>query len=1047
MATLLRSLISRLDTDNSRWLRGMDQASNSVVAFERNVTRRFNNVARAVSSLNVLVGGAAVAGLTALLSRFTNTADEAGKFARRIGETTENLSRLQFVAERSGLSVETLNSSLQRQTNRLGLAIEGSTKYAEALSDIGLSVQEITGLSPAEAFLAIAEGMRQLEDSTVRVRVAQELWGREGTALLQIVDQTAEEVERLMMRSDELGRTLSSDTAQAAAEFNDALTDLQSSLTGLANNFLPIVLRPLSVMIDLFTNAIIQIRSFIRWVGELADSLARGLSDNAFVDALSVFFPNIANIIRGVTLWSEAQKEINRDLDDTVRVVNDTATAVGLFDDNVKPMVINVNKAEAALEDYRRSLDRQTDSADLAAQKAEALRDWFDSLSVIEKAEQWEFFIRELERLGVTFEAEVMEPISAWETAVQDALSSLADNFAFFWDELISGSGNAFDALKRAALSVLEEIISNYSSAKITDLLGGLFGGGGGPGGQAGGGLTQLLGNLAGPLGTILGTGIGALAGGFIDNIFGGENRIKESQIFLGNTPNRFVTPASTSLQSPFGSFLSFGFSRLGNEGQLSDQEALRILENLESASRLIIGVDELITSTLSSTQISNINQILESLPRQSVNFGPGVIDSFIRERFNIIFTAVDESLGSVFDEFSAVHEGDALIQFVQDIAGLNAVFEDGQQVFSDVSTVAETVNRLMEDFVGHGEALSEVLARINAANGILGALGLEGGTAAGARFNLSVLEAAGNDISRLQDLVTNFVDTFFTELEAANRLERQLGETVSGLLERLGTTRAGFTEDFTSRLEEGILTPQDVVVWLEAGQALSALLDLEEELTVLRRNAAIEANREQLDAIDAQISALEASSSAIEQQIVAQERYREQIDAVSAAIEESFGRTIEQIQLAVLDEAAQIAFLTEQLTALEASLGTVTDPARLQEILDEINAKTLQVFNLLSPEEQARFSDAFIEQLNRVLESGQVRLDELNEQSLEREQTLQNEQRAAQEEIARRMQEAAAIQESASSNFSAAVVDFRNAIQNQTINVTVGLPDNVVGT
>lgn len=1093
---ILRDLLTRLDADSSKFLRGFDQATNAVQRFEQNTTRRINAVGRAFTGLGgILAGAAALGGIGTYITRFADATDELGKFSARIGDSIEDLSRLGYVAELSGVSMETLNNSLRAQSNRIGLAEQGNEAYIETLERVGISVEEIAALDPSDSFLRIVQGMEGVEDASERVAIAQRLWGAQGTALLQIVDAGTESINEMMQEADALGRTLSGEAAQDAAAFNDAISRLTSTFGGMVNSIVQSVLPAITWLIEGITSTIQVISNWGRAVANVWDALLRTIRDgigrilNLVPSAVAEQIRSWTGLSEAIDETSDSARDSQRVFDDTLaqaeamsdasrvqtrnlennkRAIDDIESSTVRFNDSLEKQVENLRDVEVvngrlvvtirdntdALDDYRLELEQQLTAYDLNQEKIAELVAWYERLDPEDRARQLEFFRNELRRLGDDTDTYGVEAAERWENALTDTLTGLIGSFSRFWDDIISGNRTTFGALRSIALETLQDIIDTYATqpivASIQSSVAGLFGGGPSGGAAGGGGLlggiignvvSGLSGLLSGVVGGLVSTGVGSLLGSLLGD---GEQRVKESQLLAGNFFGGLSGPLTISTPSPFGPDIGFGFNRIGNEGQLSNQDAADILETLESASQIIVGIDELIISTLDSLQVQSIGERINNL-RGSLNYDPANVDQFIERRFELIFGSIDEALGEVFASFSENYEADELLRFAADFAGLQDIFARGGTVFTDVSTAAETITLLLGDMAVQGEALSDVLQRISAANGILGVLGLTGETAGGAAFNLDVLGEFGGDLGRLNELVSGFFDNFFTEAENLERRQQLLEPVVSDLLGGLGVGREGFAQQFLESLEEGLLSPEQVATWLEASEVLAELISLEDQLTAIREGELQQAREAEITAINAQIDVLRNSAAAIGVQIDAQRTLRAEIEAVSATIDRTFGAAIENIQFSILDREGQAQFLEDQIDSLTEGLGAISDPAELQRVLDEISGKTLQFFNLFDPETQRTISDELIEDLRAVQQIGQERLTELDEIAHDREMQLLEEQRALEEQIAEQIAEAAALQAQSTLQFSESVTDFALATQTpQTVQVIVDAPSEI---
>ncbi|SDI30003.1 Ca2+-binding protein, EF-hand superfamily [Vreelandella titanicae] len=160
--------------------------------------------------------------------------DQLQKTNLRIGASTEALSQYNYVAKLSGVEFGQLTTAWQRQTRRIAEAAEGSGVAAEALDRIGLSARELNQLAPEDQFERIAEAMQNVESSSERVALAQKLWDSEGVKLVQIVNQGTTAIAAMRAEADALGLTITQDTANAMATYNDEVDRLKFAAQGIS---------------------------------------------------------------------------------------------------------------------------------------------------------------------------------------------------------------------------------------------------------------------------------------------------------------------------------------------------------------------------------------------------------------------------------------------------------------------------------------------------------------------------------------------------------------------------------------------------------------------------------------------------------------------------------------------------------------------------------------------------------------------------------------------------------------------------------------------
>jgi hypothetical protein len=195
---------------------------------------------------------ALVTGVTALgvgLFRTTRDVarqnDEIAKMSLRLGTTTEALSQLRFVSDRSGVSFNTMTMGLQRMTRRVAEAAQGTGEAVKALRELNISARDLSQLRPEDQFEHIADALHGLNTQSDRVRLAMKLFDSEGVALVQTMGDGAEGIRKLRAEADALGITLSAKAAKEAEQFQDQITNITTAADGLRKVFAEGVIKEL----------------------------------------------------------------------------------------------------------------------------------------------------------------------------------------------------------------------------------------------------------------------------------------------------------------------------------------------------------------------------------------------------------------------------------------------------------------------------------------------------------------------------------------------------------------------------------------------------------------------------------------------------------------------------------------------------------------------------------------------------------------------------------------------------------------------------------
>ena len=186
-----------------------------------------------------LGAGAAVAGLGAGLFAIANSTAKAGdefqKMSLRLGLSTDMLSGMKHAVELSGSSMEALEKGVRTLAKRMSDADEGLVEAERSFTALGIQIKNADGsLKDLDTMMAeAAQGLAGMEDNTKRVALAQELFGRSGTALLPLFKQGAAGLRQMTEEAKALGITIDKTGADEAAAFRDNMLRLQRVFTGI----------------------------------------------------------------------------------------------------------------------------------------------------------------------------------------------------------------------------------------------------------------------------------------------------------------------------------------------------------------------------------------------------------------------------------------------------------------------------------------------------------------------------------------------------------------------------------------------------------------------------------------------------------------------------------------------------------------------------------------------------------------------------------------------------------------------------------------------
>ena len=209
-------------------------------------------------------GGAVVGALGLAIKSFAQTGDEIQKMSFRTAIGTEVLSEYKFALEQSGSSIDGFEKAIKRMSSFVLDGRDGLTTTTDALDRLGISVLDLEGLGVEDAFVLLSEALSNVDDDITQAALAQDVFGRAGTALLPLLAQGADGIEALREEARELGIVFTQDMANGAADLVDAQNTLNKSVLGLQIAFAQHLAPALSATLETMGKVVSAITGFAK---------------------------------------------------------------------------------------------------------------------------------------------------------------------------------------------------------------------------------------------------------------------------------------------------------------------------------------------------------------------------------------------------------------------------------------------------------------------------------------------------------------------------------------------------------------------------------------------------------------------------------------------------------------------------------------------------------------------------------------------------------------------------------------------------------------
>ena len=230
--------------------------------------------------------------------------DQVDKNSQKMGISAQEYQKWNYVLERNGSSIDVMQKGLKTLSSKL---VEGS----QAFEELGVSTTNADGSfrSTEDVLNDTMAALAGMQDATQRNAIATQLFGGKVAQELQpTLNSGADGIEELKNRADELGLVMSDEGVAASAQYKDAMTDLDETISGIKNSIgsslLPVVTDLVRMVTDQAIPAIKDFTDQNEWLAPVIAGLVTGLI--AFKAALG-----ISAIVSGVSQAITAFKAAN----------------------------------------------------------------------------------------------------------------------------------------------------------------------------------------------------------------------------------------------------------------------------------------------------------------------------------------------------------------------------------------------------------------------------------------------------------------------------------------------------------------------------------------------------------------------------------------------------------------------------------------------------------------------------------------------------------------------------------------------------------------
>ena len=193
---------------------------------------------------------ALIGGFTAMIGKSLQLADDLNEMSQKTGVSVEALSQLKYAAELSETSLDALEGGLIKMSKAVYEARSGNKDMAESFKLLDVSLKDNEGRlkNNEQIFTEVTDKISKMGDGSTKTALSLKIFGRSSSELIPLLNEGADGLDEMRRAADQMGKTISTQTAKDVDALMDEMTRFKAMMEGLAVQSLPLVTKELTVL-------------------------------------------------------------------------------------------------------------------------------------------------------------------------------------------------------------------------------------------------------------------------------------------------------------------------------------------------------------------------------------------------------------------------------------------------------------------------------------------------------------------------------------------------------------------------------------------------------------------------------------------------------------------------------------------------------------------------------------------------------------------------------------------------------------------------------
>lgn len=435
--------------------------------------------------------GRAIRNVATAIPNMINQFDDLSKLSQKIGVPIDDLSRLKYAADLSGVSLDGLSTAFSILSRNMSKSASNAGGHAaDAFTQLGVSVKNADGTlrSSTDVFNDVVTKFSGMEDGAQKTALAMQIFGKSGKDLIPLLNSGADGLAALTAEADKFGLTIDANTGKAAEAFNDNLTRLGAIFQGLITKVTAAMLPTFQTLSEAFVAVAKNADTLDFGVSILTTTLKALVTGGIIVgEVFKTIGKTVAAVGTAIGLTAKGEystafevlkagvKEVDANFtasaDLIKKVWTDSVDSVlSIPVHKISPVIVDQQAAKDFEDTQKRLMEEGKQVFEATRTPAEQLALQFQHLNELLAAGaiDWDTYQRAVKQAQDEFDPMAQAAKQAGET-IENAFTSA-------FDSLIDGTFNAQDAI-RSLLKDLLKLAVNSAFKSLAGSFGSLFGG------------------------------------------------------------------------------------------------------------------------------------------------------------------------------------------------------------------------------------------------------------------------------------------------------------------------------------------------------------------------------------------------------------------------------------------------------------------------------------------------------------------------------------------------------------------------------------------